>query len=197
MALYGDVHALQLAGGVVRPAILFRLEASPMVRAWSGPGDLSIPADAIEPAGGLYEGVGALTDLPALQQLVNGAATRVDFQLSGVSDEIAELADADADSIRGASVFVGLLPLNEDWQPAAPVAWLWEGEADVARVEQRLDRDNAVNTIAVSVGSAFTGRRRPRFRTWTNTDQQRRSPGDRFCERVALYGNAAKTWPRF
>lgn len=194
-----DVAALQrLKAGVVRPALFFRMATDPLVRVWSGAGDFAVPADLIETEGGLYQGFGDILEFPALDQLVNGVATRIDFMLSGVGENALRLADEDAAQVRGSAVNIGLMELDEDWQPSSAMQWIWEGEADFLTMDSRLQSDSRIETVTLSVGSLFTGRRRPRFRHYTDQEQRRRSPDDRLCDRVTLYSQSyTKTWPRF
>ena len=195
---FSEAFALQLAGGVVRPAIFFRLATDPVIRIWGGVGDFALAADNIETAGGVYQGWGELNDIPALAQLINGVASRVDFAVSGVGPVAARLADEEAEDIRGRRVNLGVMALGSDWQPVSTVAWLWEGEADTLIIDSRLDGDQRIETLTLSVASIFTGRRRPRYRHYTDAEQRRRSPDDRYCERVSLYAQEyTKVWPRF
>lgn len=194
-----DVGALgRLKSGIVRPALFFRMATDPVVRVWSGAGDFAVPADLIETEGGTYVGFGEILDFPALDQLVNGVATRVEFMLSGVGETALRLADEDASQVRGKPVNIGMIELDQDWQPSSPMQWIWEGEADYLTMDSRLNADARIETVTLSVGSLFTGRRRPRFRHYTDQEQRRRSPDDRLCDRVNLYSQSyTKTWPRF
>lgn len=189
----------EFAKSVLRVGIFFRLATEPRVRIWSGPGDFAVPADFIEYEGGTYIGVGALLDIPVLDQLVNGVASRLDFSLSVVGDtDLMRLADEDADTVRGSDINIGLMPLGDDEQPVGAMVWVWEGQADTVTIESRLDGDRRVETMTISAGSLFTGRRRPNYRHYTDQEQRKRSPDDRLCDRVTLYSQQYnKTWPRF
>lgn len=195
---FGPAAAAQLAGGIVRPAIFFRTATDPVVRLWAGIGDIEVAADLIETDTAIYKGIGDLGNIPALQQLINGTATRVDFTVSGIGPTGLRLADEDAPQVRGRTVNIGFRTLDKDWQPSMPMAWVWEGESDVITLDSRLDGDRRIETLTLSVGSLFTGRRRPRYKHYTDQEQRRRSPDDRLCDRVNLYSQAyTKTWPRF
>lgn len=186
------------AAGIQRLSFFFRMETDPIVRIWTGFGDYVLPADNIETETSNYIGWGDILQLPTLNQLVNGVASRVDFSISGVGETGLRLADEDYDQVRGAIVHIGMVPQDENWQPAGPTEWIWEGEADVLTFDSRNEGDRRVETIALSVGSIFTGRRRPRFKHYTDAEQRRRSADDRLCDRVTLYSQQyTKTWPRF
>lgn len=182
---------------IIRAAILFRLDTDPPVQLWSGVGDLEVPADAVQPVKGLYLGAGELQGMPDLQQLINGAADRVEFTLSGFDAAALALFDAES-SVRGRRINIGAMPLDDSWQQAAPVLWVWEGEADVPMLSETADGDKRTRSITLSAGSAMTGRRRPKSAFFSDADQRRRSPDDAFCQRVGLYiSSYPKTWPRF
>ena len=67
-------------------SILVRIATTPPARLWSGVGDLYVPVDAVETeAAALYLGGGELLDgLSDIEQLLNGAAARLDVRVSGV-----------------------------------------------------------------------------------------------------------------
>ncbi|RZJ06102.1 MAG: hypothetical protein EON89_00860 [Brevundimonas sp.] len=170
--------------GAPRYSVFVRIECkTEVVRAWMGFGDYPVAADPVDTDGGIYQGVGKIGAVPALRQLVGSVAERITFALDGVDAQTLSLADDRPDEVRDAPVNVGLAFFDEDWQQAGPIAWLWDGVAD----SPSIDREGQVRSASLSVGSALTDRTRPRFTFYTDADQQRRSPGDRFCERVAGY----------
>lgn len=186
--------AAQLAGATVRPAILLLVKTTEgdWLRAWSAFGDFALPADGIDTTGGVYRGVGELVDAPAVSQLINGLAERIVFSLSGVDPAVLALAEEDAEALRGAPAHLALVALGADWAPLHDAYWLWEGEADSLRVI----RSGDVRSVSISVGTPHTGRTRPSLGFFTGVEQRRRSPDDRFCDRVNLYSaNATVRWP--
>jgi len=178
--------AAMSALGAPRYSVLVRFGLEEPVRAWAGIGDLEIPADDVETEGGTFQGVGILGNVPALRQLIGGAAERLEFSLTVPSGEIFALADDEAASVRAAPVDVGVIFFDEDWQQSA-VAWLWNGTADVPSVSRTANGLSVTRTVRISAGSAFTDRTRPQHTYFTNADQKRRSPTDDFCKRVDLY----------
>lgn len=190
----------QIEGYEVKAGVVFRLATSPVIRLWGGVGKLTLPADAIEDTENApYSGAGELLDVPALSQLINGIAERVDFQLSGtvVTGEVAAIASSEADEIQQAVCNVGVFAMDEDFQRLSPVAWLWEGEADSLLVERRAEGGGRiVRTLTLSVGSVMTGRRRPQAAYFTDPDQRSRSPTDAFFDRIRTYEQGTtKVWP--
>jgi hypothetical protein len=190
MALdWPSVGLKDLESGQVRPAFLMRIETDPVIRIWSGVGALTIGVDALETdADNLYQGVGELLGLPAVDQLVNGVAQRVEFTLSG--DAVT------AQVIRNKDVSLGFFIFDRDWQIAAPTAWLWFGVADSLVDAWDGGSGEIARSISLSVGSIFTARKRPGHAYFTDADQRRRSGDDAFFDQVAKYNaGSTKVWP--
>ncbi|WP_292051631.1 MULTISPECIES: hypothetical protein [unclassified Brevundimonas] len=183
--------------GAPRYALFFHLDCrSGPVRAWTGFGDYLVAPDEVDRMGGLYQGIGLVGDIPALRQLIGGTAERVDFTLNGTDDRTLRLADRDVDEVRDASVHVGIVFFDADWQAVDTVSWLWQGHADVPSVNRSSDGGEVVRRVTLSVGTAFTDRTRPALSYYTDADQRRRSPDDAFCARVAAYTvESTIVWP--
>lgn len=189
--------AIMSALEVPRWSVFFLMQtASGPVRAWLGVGDYDLPPDDVDEPGGTYLGIGLVGDIPAINQLVGGLAERVEFALNGVDDRVISLADDEADGVVGASVHVGIIFFDEDWQAVDPVSWLWCGTADRTSVTGQASEQSHNQSVTVSVGSAFTDRTRPRLSYYTDVEQRSRSSDDSFCSRVARYAiNSTVTWP--
>lgn len=188
-----EAAAIQLAGGAVRPAVYLYVEASTgPLRLSTGFGDRRIAPDAVDIEGGVYRGMGGIIGLPTLNQLINGIAQRVEFSLSAVTDEILQLADAEAETVRGAPTFLGFTAYDDDWQPYFAPYWLAELRTDTVKLDMRA----TTQTLTLSAGTVHTDRKRPRMSFFTGPDQRRRSPTDAFCDRVAGYSaNTTVRWP--
>ena len=187
----------QIDGHLIRRSVLMHIATDVPVRAWTGAGPFVHPGDAVDVTGGTYLGLGEMQDIPALGQLVNGVASRIDLTLSGVDARIVALADADAPEVRSKVVSLGLQFFARDWSPLGDTMWIWDGEADVIRTESMSNADfSRTRTITLSVGSTTTGRRRPKLNHFTRAQQRRRSSDDAFCDRTGLYsGDSELKWP--
>lgn len=201
--ILSDAEFKELQAGAPRIGYFFRLDTDPVVPIWMGIGRVKPGVDSIDPeTGRTYYGFGEIVDVPSFRQLINGQAERISFNLSGVSEEIVKLAtEEDAPAIKGADTALGFALMGEDWQPLGSIKWIRRYTADVLKAGQAVSEDpgaHQVRTISLSVGSLMTGRRRPGLSYFTDFDQQRRSPGDKFCERTTLYSQeTTKAWPRF
>lgn len=187
----------QIDGKLIRRCVLLYVATDTPIRVWTGVGDFDKAADAVDIEGGIYKGLGEIQEIPALQQLVNGVAQRIDLSLSGVDANIVALADSEAADVRSKAVSIGLQFFGEDWQTLGDTLWIWDGEADVVKSESLSGADfTRVRTITLSVGTLTTGRRRPKLTFFTRSQQRRRSPTDAFCDRVALYSaDTELKWP--
>ena len=196
--------ATAVASGAPRIGIFFRLELpSGHIRLWLGVGDCPAAIDVTDNGGATYQGLGEIVNLPVFQQLINGAADRIELKVAGVSQRLLAMAATEADDIKGVRVLVGVGAFGPSWQLVAQPTWLRRFVVDYLSVEQAPLLDvkgsaHAVKTIGLSLRTAFTGRRRPGLSYFTDEEQQARSPGDRFCEHVARYDReVSKVWPRF
>jgi hypothetical protein len=187
----------QIDGHLIRRSVLMHIATDPAVRAWTGNGSFEKAADAVDTTGGTYLGLGEMQEIPALQQLVNGVASRIELSLSGVDDQIVALADEDAAEVRSKLVSLGLQFFDDAWQPLGDTLWIWDGEADVIRTDTVSGPDfNRSRVVTLSVGSLTTGRRRPRLNHFTRAQQRQRSADDAFCDRTGLYSRDTEIkWP--
>ncbi|QOG20468.1 hypothetical protein [Bradyrhizobium sp. SEMIA] len=199
---FNDAELAALAAGLPCIGVFFRLDLEPEpVRLWLGFGDIKPGINVFDDAGALYQGLGVLQDVPAINQLINGAAERVEFSLSGVSGPVQEIASGDdADSVKGRPVTVGFGLFGPDWAMLGPVHWCAYYVADYLAGSQTVDDETSqiVNVITLSCGTRFTGRRRPSYAYFSDKDQQARHPGDKSCSLVPNYAHGFnKIWPVF
>jgi hypothetical protein len=200
---FTDDELAALAADTISIAAFFRLETDPVVRLWLGFGDIAATSNVLDPDGAVYTGFGEIAGLPEFSQMINGAAERVEFTLSGVSGAVAQLAaNNDADQIKGKRVSVGFGIFGADWQQllGAP-HWLANYRADFLTINQPPVTDLGApiaRSVTLSCGTLLTSRRRPSFSYFSDKDQQSRFPGDKFCEFTPKYAtNFNKRWPTF
>ncbi len=188
--------ATALGSGAPRVGVFLRLETDPVLRLWLGVGDCRAGIDATDGTGEIYVGYGELVAVPAFQQLVNGAADRAQFSISGISQRLAQTASSEASDVKNKFLRVGVGAFDGQWQLVAAPQWLRTFVCDYLTVSRDQTSGEPTWTIAVQVRSLLTGRRRPGLSFWTGDDQDRRSPGDTFCERAVLYSQEVqKAWP--
>jgi hypothetical protein len=199
--ILNDDELAQLESGSQRIGLFFRLETDPIIRLWLGAGNIQPGVNAYDLTGAEYVGFGAIQDIPAFKQLVNGKAVRVDFTISGVSGDILTIASGgDAEQVKGKRVAVGFALMAADWSLLGSVKWCANYVADYLSIQQSVEdpMQPIVRSITLSCGTLMTARRRPSYAYFSDQDQQARFPGDRFCERTPVYANGFnKTWPTF
>lgn len=197
-----EAEIAALESGMQRIGVFFRLATDPAVRLWTGIGKIEPGVNTLDVSGAEYVGFGELKDVPEFNQLVNGAAQRVEFVLSGVSGPVlAAASGSDAEEVKGKPVSVGLGIFSPTWALLGSVKWFANYTADYLSVEQSATEDPLqpiVRTVKLSCGSLMTGRRRASFGYLSDQDQQARSPGDEFCSLVSRYAHGfSKAWPVF
>lgn len=201
MLTFNDNELEALDSGVLRLGVFFRLETDPVVRLWLGFGDIVPGINAYDADGAVYRGLGELQNVPAINQLINGAAERVEFVMSGVSGEVLQISQGDdAEAIQGARADVGIGLMGQDWGLLGSLHWMASYVADILSGQQQPARpgDPIIRLVSLSAGTRFTRRRRPSLSYFTEQDQKRRFPGDRACDLVTNYAhNFNKTWPVF
>lgn len=199
--MLNDAELAVLESGLQRIGIFFRLATDPVVRLWLGVGNIEPGVNVLDETGSTYRGFGEITDVPEMNQMINGAAQRVEFSLSGVSGEVMAVASAnDAEEVKGKLASVGLGIFDQDWSLLGPIRWVANYTADFLSVQQSASEDpqTIVRTVSLSCGSLMTGRRRPGRSYFTDQDQQSRYPGDMFCSLVGRYAHGFnKAWPQF
>jgi hypothetical protein len=174
----------------MRQSVLLRIAADPIARVWSGVGDLDIPADIVEPSLARYLGGGQLVNIPELEQVINGTASRIEITVSGVNAQTLALATEEAESVKGAACHIGIAYFDADWQ-LDDVEWIAVLRADFLTTA----RQGNTRSITISIGTDDTDRSRAPVAFWTDADQRRRSPTDRFFDHIA--GISSGTSRRF
>lgn len=173
--------------GLYREVYIFRIDTDPVVLFWSGHGDLLVPADAvIGEDDAIALGGGELINVPDFTQLINGVAERVEFSLSGVSEQTIAFAQEEAEDIPGARVDIGRMDLGEDYQQTGVVEWEWTGEARKLSVSSEATPEGRARSITLTVAAGDTTRSRSPLAFFTDADQRRRSADDDVFTHVAL-----------
>lgn len=186
-----------LRGDRLQPGWLMFVNCDPPVRVWSGSQNFKLGAasgpDAI---GGLYLGLGVLVGVPSLKVPINGAFSQHIFSLSGVSAEAMRLANADRDTVRGATVAWARIELDADSQPIGDPLWLWKGWVGSPRVTRDGSSVPPLRTIALVTASGSVRRRVRQFGYWTGPQQRARDPIDSACDQVSTYARGTDViWP--
>jgi len=170
--------------------------AAGWIRVWSGEGDYALLADATDTTGGHYMGLGFPVGLPALSQAINGAATSLEFTLSGVDATALALAGVDRDQVDGSLLYVGIVDLDEHQQPMGSCDWLLEAQAGKPRTARTGRGDGAVRSITLPASTDFFDRNLSAVAYWSPTGQRARSPDDTFFDQIpTISAGMVIEWP--
>lgn len=168
-----------------RASVLFRLACDPPVYLWSGYGPLETSPDDIDPSGAEWRGAAELVSVPALKQLINGEADRIEVRVSGVSPYTLRLAHEDRASVKGAPANIGIIEFDDAWQQDGGIKWQWTGVGGVIVTESVQTDGGRQWSVTLSMASSDTLLSNPRLSFFTAADQAKRSPTDQFCSHVA------------
>lgn len=160
-----------------RESFVFYIDTPDPAVFWSGVGPLLLAADAVVPSPMIIMGAGQLVDIPALEQLINGKAQRLEVTLSGVSEETVALAAEEAPTIPGAPVYIGRIEFDENWQVVA-IEWEWTGQGIGLSVSSQDSSGLRVRSLVLTIGAGDTSRRRSAFAYFTDADQRYDFPDD-------------------
>lgn len=168
--------------------IFFRMDTDPPLRLWMGVNDVPSGIEGVDPTTGeTYLGGGRLQNIPYLEVLLNGAADRADFTLSGVDPDSAAIADTEIPPVRGKDVHVGITTLDEKFQPISSIIPLIKGTASYTSEtsEPVTGTDSRTVTMGLSVGFGTTTRSRESASLWSHAHQLALHPTDDFCKGTA------------
>jgi len=169
----------------LRESTVIYIACEPPALIWSGLGALPIPPDLVIPEPMIALGSGELVSVPDFQQLIGGTAERLDFTVSGVSQETVRLAMDDAPSVRGAAVHVGTIAFDDAWQLLG-IEWEQIFEARSLTVSRPQEQDGKVTrSITLTIVQGETTRSRAKVAFFTDADQRRRSADDLIFSLVA------------
>ena len=185
-----------LASDRPRPGWFLYIETTPAIRVWSGFGKFRLPADSVDLDGGLYLGLGAMVNFPALKLPMNGTFNRLDITLSGVPRQVRILANAERATVRNARISLGIIPFDGDNQPLGSIAWLGDAIADTPKFDRVGQAGAPIETVSLSAASGDVARNQRELSYYTGVDQRRRSPDDAFCDFAAGYAiDDVEVWP--
>jgi hypothetical protein len=193
MAFLSSEAAAALVGSTVRMATLVELQfTSATSRLWNGTGRISVASQ-------IWEGIGALGSIDGLEQGRQAQSSKVTMRLSGVSSEVLASALASKTEVQGGLAYVWLQLFDGDWQPVGariPVFWGIMQRLGITR-EAASQLSGGARICELEVENGFYGRARPPAGRYTDTDQQSRYPGDKFCRFVPVQRSQIIVWPDY
>ncbi|WP_447724639.1 hypothetical protein [Sphingomonas koreensis] len=175
-----------------RESIVVRIACDPPVLLWGGVGPIELGPDAVIPEVETALGGGELINFPDFQQLVAGTAERLDFLLSGVSEQTVALAQEESTNVAGARVDIGRIDFGYDWQPLGPIEWEGVFEARSLSVSRPSTSGGMVTrSITLTIVSGDTTRSRAPNAYFTDADQRRRNAADNAAANTGVYSGGS------
>jgi len=194
--------------------------ASGIVRVWAGFGQLQTLD------GQVWSGLGELGSIDGLSTAFNGTAPAGRLTVSGIDPDLISVAVGETSDFIGRPVGIflqafggGTLPFNTapplisgpavvgsvltastgTWTETSGTALNGNPCAIAVRLMTALEVSrSAVNrTLSLTHETPYTGRNRPAGGFYSDRDQQKRYPGDRFCERTQMLIFQSRTWPDY
>lgn len=179
--LQGEIQAPAL-----RPFFAVHIALPDPVCAWSGVGEITFD-------GKTFDGVGSLGGVSAIAEQADGTASGISLSLSGIDPSFTQYLIEQP--YRGARVELYLGVLDQGF--AQVTAWkrlsIWRLNA-VSLAETASEDGEVAVTVTVECEGAFIDQTRARVRRFTDEEQQRRYPGDRFFEYMAAMQEVRLIW---
>ncbi|MFD2646386.1 hypothetical protein ACFSX5_01100 [Devosia albogilva] len=181
--------------------ILCRIEfPSKTFRLWDGAGP------CLDADGEVWIGARLNEGLDQIESAMNGEAATLVLSLSGIDQDISDLAyeDLEAGEVIGAKVQLLIQPCDEWDQPVGSPEVRFTGFVDNMPSDDTVSGDQIVSTIMLEVRNRFDLRTLTSGAVLSDVDQRARSavlnpstPPDRFAERVPGLADKVIVWPRF
>ena len=181
MDFFTQEQIAALSGQTVRCDLLTRFDfRSRTVRVWNGNTDLI--------SGGFtWTAMVGTGNIDGLGYSGGDASESVTFTLLGVPTDRLDLLALALEETSEADqrlVTVYLQLFNDDWQPVGAPIGIWWGFMQPPKVSRDpiSGLDGPEQRITLIAENAFFNRSRPPFGRYTDRDQQRRYPGDKFFQ---------------
>lgn len=181
MAFFSPEQIAALSAGEVRVDLLTKMEfRAGTVYLWNGTTGLETGGQTWKPmhGAGVIDGLSVPTGT---------TADSVTFQLNGLPDQATDLLKEALEESQDAAqqlVIVYLQLFDEDWQPVGAPIGIWWGFMQSPRITRTpmQGTEGAIQSISLTAENAFFNRSRPPYGRYTDRDQQKRSPGDKFFQ---------------
>lgn len=173
---------------VVRPFMALRIETPDPVYVFTGRGTLTFPdADGTSHD---WIGAGDLGSVDTVGESSDGSATGIRATLNAVPSEFRDnIADQ---AVRGAVMEIYVGALNTDYLTIEATSLIWKGRLD----QYKITDGGATLSVEVIGESRAIDQRRPAIKRFSDEDQQRRHPGDRFFEYVPRMTEVSILWAK-
>lgn len=180
--------------------ILLRMDfPSATVRLWDGSGPYLDLDGNIWRCCVLAEGA-----LDAIESAINAEASSIEIGLSGVDEEISNIAwqEYEEDQVIDSVIQILIQPCDARDQPVGDEEVVFTGLVDNLRFDEAASDDGVTASIIVECRNRFTLRSVTNGAVLSDVDQRARSAvlnpaaaADRFCERIPGLAEKTISWP--
>jgi hypothetical protein len=181
--------------------ILCRMDfPSKTVRLWDGAGPY------LDTDGEIWSGMVLNEGLDQIESALNGEASTLTLSLSGVAQEVADLAfdDLEQGEVIGSRVQLLIQDCDQYDQPVGAPQVRFTGTADNLLIDDTVANDQVISTVMLECTNRFDLRSLVNGSVLSDVDQKARSavmnpgaPADRFAERIAVLIDKTVVWPRY
>lgn len=181
MAFFTEEQVAILSKNSVRVDFLVEFNfQSETVRVWNGVYKLTTGGYQWVPMHGFMK-------IDGIGQPGSPQSQSVNFSLSGLpnqSPDLLSLALKETPEANQQLVKIYLQLFDEDWQPVGVPITMWWGFMQPPRVQfdGGSELEGGTQSITMAAENAFFNRSRPPYGRYTDRDQQKRSPGDKFYQ---------------
>ncbi|MBU2359707.1 MAG: hypothetical protein KKB02_12370 [Alphaproteobacteria bacterium] len=153
--------------------------------------------------GNTWQGIGDLISVSEIPASTSATAESVTLTLQGATSDMQELARAARTRVSDRTIiiyqqFFDVTPDDagvQPWSPLMPAFAVYTGKMDRMAFSAERDGDATYQrTIELTTYNLFTNRNAAPNGLWTDSDQQRRSPGDLGCSRMPIYQGYSPVW---
>jgi len=173
---------------------------SSTIRLWDGAGPF------LDQNGEVWVGAVLNEGLDQIESAINAEAVTLQLALSGVDQQIADLAYEELESgdVIGARVRLLIQPCDEWDQPVGDAEIRFTGTVDNMLIDDTVVGENVQSTIIAEVTNRFDLRTLVNGAVLSDVDQKARSAilnpsanPDRFAERIPGLADKSIVWPRY
>lgn len=159
---------------------------------WNGTGVITVAGIQWSGLGG----GGAVDSFPTMQ---GTSADMVTARLSAVDPEIVVLAKNSRDDVQGRPAYFWFQLFDADSQPLGNRIAAWWGIMQRIKIERTPAEgfDGGERTASLEIESIYAARGRSGSGRYTDSDQQYRYPGDKFCQYVTQQRTKTLKWPTY
>ncbi len=196
MAFFTDTQLAQLSASTVRIDLLIQMEfVTDTIRVWNGNTPLVANGETWMPmhGRGTIDGIGYAPGT-ASESVTLGLSGIPDSATNLLAEALEQTPLADQQMVK---IFVQLF--DDDWQNVGnpiPIWWGYAQKPEITRSPMQ-GIEGSTQTLTLTAENAFFNRSRPPYGRLTDRDQQRRHPGDAFCQHMPRLFQATFTYPDY